>query len=225
MSGQQARGRYRTRLVEGQLLATVLVLLVVVLRFRLREELTLQPMWLVPAVTLALLGVLLVSDWRDLEGRTWSRVVALVLVGLLAADSIWSSWLLVLNLVSTQPADAQQLIATSLQVLATNVVSFALLYWQLDRGGPAARERGVSTYPDFLFPQMTTEPGRHAPATWAPRLPDYLYTAFTAILAFSPTDTMPLTHRAKGLMTLQAVVAMLTLLVTLSRAINVLPGN
>src|SRR6185312_209243 len=104
------------------------------------------------------------------------------------------------------PPGVTQLLVGAGIVLATNVVTFGLLYWQLDGGGPGGRLRQASAYPDFGFPQTLTE--GLAPPAWQPRFPDYLYVAFTNILAFSPTDAMPLTHRVKTLMALQSLIAL-----------------
>ena len=106
-------------------------------------------------------------------------------------------------------------------VLTMNVITFALLYWQLDGGGPAGRVEDSAPYPDFQFPQTATS-GLAAPG-WQPRFHDYLYVAFTSVLAFSPTDTMPLVGRAKGLMAIQSVISLSVLVVVLSRVINILP--
>ncbi len=108
-------------------------------------------------------------------------------------------------------------------VLATNLITFALLYWQLDGGGPDGRAAGSDArYRDFHFPQQA-EPER-APPDWQPLFADYLYLAYTNVVAFSPTDTLPFTRRAKGLMTLQSVTSLTVLVVVLARVINVLPS-
>jgi len=117
---------------------------------------------------------------------------------------------------------ANRLLVAGALVLFTNVITFGVLYWQLDLGGPAGRVADATTYPDFQFPQMAT-PGLAAP-NWRPRFLDYLYVAYTNIVAFSPTDTMPLSRRAKALMTLQSVISVVVLVVVLARVINILPG-
>jgi hypothetical protein len=114
-----------------------------------------------------------------------------------------------------------RLLTAGALVLATNVVTFGLLYWELDGGGPAARTVGADRYPDFEFPQRATP--ELAPPGWRPLFADYLYVAFTNIVAFSPTDTMPLSRNAKGLMALQAMVSAAVLVVVLARVINILP--
>ena len=107
-------------------------------------------------------------------------------------------------------------------VLTTNIITFALLYWQLDGGGPAGRAVDPPAYPDFQFPQTATS-GLAAPG-WQPRFHDYLYLAFTSALAFSPTDTLPLVGRAKALMAMQSVISLSVLVVVLARVINILPA-
>jgi uncharacterized membrane protein len=117
---------------------------------------------------------------------------------------------------------ATRLLTAGALVLTTNVITFALLYWQLDSGGPAGRATDPLPYPDFQFPQTATS-GLAAPG-WRPRFHDYLYLAFTSALAFSPTDTMPLVGRAKALMAMQSVISLSVLVVVLARVINILPA-
>jgi hypothetical protein len=116
---------------------------------------------------------------------------------------------------------ADRLLIAGALVLTTNVITFALLYWQLDSGGPAGRAVDPLPYPDFQFPQTATS-GLAAPG-WQPQFHDYLYLAFTSALAFSPTDTLPLVARAKGLMAMQSVISLSVLVVVLARVINILP--
>ncbi|HEY7047796.1 MAG TPA: hypothetical protein VH373_11290 [Jatrophihabitantaceae bacterium] len=152
---------------------------------------------------LALLGALIAAN-----AAAAGRLVALVLDG---------------GKVNGVPLTAGRLLVSGALVLAANVVTFAVLYWQLDLGGPAGRAGRPNRYPDFQFPQTTTQ-GLAAP-TWQPRFSDYLYVAYTNIVAFSPTDTMPLTSRAKALMTLQSLVSVAVLVVVVSRVINILPSS
>jgi len=120
------------------------------------------------------------------------------------------------------PATVTQLLVGAALVLATNVVTFGLLYWQLDSGGPSGRLLRTEPYPDFQFPQTGTE--GLAPPDWQARFPDHLYLAYTNIVAFSPTDTLPLTHRVKGLMAIQSMISLAVLVVVISRVINILPS-
>jgi hypothetical protein len=59
-------------------------------------------------------------------------------------------------------------------------------------GGPFNRAAGTDPHPDFLFPQMVSP--EMGPEHWEPRYLDYLDTGFTNVMAFSPTDTMPLSR-------------------------------
>ena len=120
------------------------------------------------------------------------------------------------------PLTAERILVATALVLLTNVVTFGLLYWQVDGGGPALRLAEPPPFPDFQFPQTLTE-GLAAPG-WRPRFGDYLYVAFTNVVAFSPTDTLPLTLRVKALMALQSLISLSVLVVVLSRVINILPS-
>jgi hypothetical protein len=120
------------------------------------------------------------------------------------------------------PLTVYRILVAAGLVLLTNVVTFGLLYWQLDGGGPARRVAEPPPFPDFQFPQTLTE-GLAAPG-WQPHFGDHLYVAFTNMVAFSPTDTMPLTPRVKALMALQSLISVSVLVVVLSRVINILPS-
>lgn len=99
------------------------------------------------------------------------------------------------------------------------MIAFGVWYWELDRGGPHDRSTAAGQ-PDLLFPQMTA--GHLVAPTWKPGFFDYLYVSLTNATAFSPTDTMPLSQRAKGLMAVQALVALSTTALVVARAVNLL---
>ena len=121
----------------------------------------------------------------------------MILLGLLALANFVAVVLVLGSLVGGgSQMTGLQLLATAAVVLLVNVITFALVFWEVDCGGPVARamaDRRVT--PDFQFPQ--DENPELAPKGWAPALQDYLYIAATNSIAFSPTDAMPLTHRAK----------------------------
>ena len=97
-----------------------------------------------------------------------------------------------------------------------------MLYWQLDRGGPGARENREQVRPDWQFPQ--TGCPDNAPADWRPAFVDYLFLGYSTATAFSPTDALPLSSRAKLLMMLESTISLVTIVVVASRAINILGG-
>ena len=107
-------------------------------------------------------------------------------------------------------------------IWVSNVLIFALIYWEYDRGGPADRAAGAQDTPDLLFPQMTDE---HLAHDWEPTFFDYLFVSFTCASAFSPTDTMPLSRWCKALFTTESAVALLTITMVTARAVNILPGG
>jgi hypothetical protein len=142
------------------------------------------------------------------------------LIALVSADNIFSLVGLSNHLINGGLHNGRLLIASGAVLWLTNVLLFGLWYWELDRGGPAAREGAIDRIPDFLYPQMTEE--RWAPIDWRPSLLDYLYVSFTNATAFSPTDTMPLTPRAKVLMSAQSLTALVTVGLVVARAVNIL---
>jgi hypothetical protein len=148
------------------------------------------------------------------------RLLALLLIALVSTANLINLLLLVNELLKGNVMNGRELIVSSLALWTTNVIVFALWYWELDRGGPYARHQTEHREPDFLFPQMTT-PGAGTPI-WAPSFVDYLFISLTNATAFSPTDTMPLTVMAKALMGAQALTSLLTVAVVAARAVNIL---
>jgi hypothetical protein len=148
------------------------------------------------------------------------RELAFALLGLLWAGTTLGIACVIVSLMHWRPSGGQ-LLASAAVVLFTNVVTFSLVFWELDSGGPVKRAMAASRgRPDFQFPQ--DENPQLAPRTWSPALIDYVYVSVTNSIAFSPTDAMPLTHRAKLLMALEAGISAVTVLVVAARAINIL---
>jgi len=113
-----------------------------------------------------------------------------------------------------------QLLTSSVAMWILNVITFSLLYWQMDRGGPEARANDASPRPDWLFPQEGAP--QDVPPDWRPTFVDYLFLGFSTATAFSTTDLMPLTSRAKMLMMLESTISLVTIVAVMSRAINIL---
>ncbi len=80
---------------------------------------------------------------------------------------------------------------------------------------------GQATKPDWLFPQAAAP--EVASPDWQPLFLDYLFLGYNTATAFSPTDVLPLTRRAKMLMMLESAISLLTLVIVAARAVNVLP--
>ena len=180
----------------------------------------LGPRWLIPALEGVLLVALLFTiPRRQGRGESVLRALALTLIAVVTAANLVALGELIRALLEHSAAGGRALVFASVPIWLTNVIVFGLWYWELDRGGVAARLRPAHRRPDFLFPQMTV-PG--SSPGWAPQFLDYLYVSFTNATAFSPTDTMPLTPWAKLLMMLQSLASLLTVALVISRAVNIL---
>jgi uncharacterized membrane protein len=207
---------------ESRIPASIAILVALVLYVTLPRHLTLGPRWIVPVLELALLVPLLIMAPRRKqdEGRGL-RVAAIVLIAIINVANVASLVLLVHFLTTPgNKATGLELLAASASIWFTNIIVFALWYWELDRGGPHERLKPTHRAPDFLFPQMVT-PGC-AGSGWSPQFIDYLFVSFTNASAFSPTDTMPLTPAAKMLFLVQAVTSLLTVALVAARAVNIL---
>ncbi len=197
------------------------IVLFVVLPHRL--ILGLGPNWLIPVFEgLLLISITIAHLNASTRDSTQIRAIAIVLIALINVANVVSLAELVNDLLDGTKAGGRTLVYASVPIWITNVIVFALWYWELDRGGPVARQHQDRRHPDFLFPQMATP--QAAPLGWTPTFFDYLYTSFTNATAFSPTDTMPLTAWAKLLMMVQSLASLLTVALVISRAVNILGG-
>ncbi len=175
---------------------------------------------LIPALEGALIAVLLIANPGHISReQSRLRVIGISLIALTTVANVISLTELLHALLYGTKAGGRPLVYASVPIWLTNVIVFGLWYWELDRGGPAARQEPSHRRPDFLFPQMST-PG--SSPGWVPDFLDYFYTSFTNATAFSPTDTMPLTAWAKMLMMLQSLASLVTVAVVVSRAVNIL---
>jgi uncharacterized membrane protein len=176
--------------------------------------------WLVPSVEVVLLVALLTFDPGEYERRRrWGRPTVIALVVLLVCAALWATIVLVYDLINGTGVSqsATRLLATGGLVWLGNNLAFALLYWLIDSGGPMARLRGEVPI-DFAFTQQMSP--ELVPNGWRPRFFDYLHLGFTNATAFSPTDVMPLTLRAKYIMLVQSTVALALFGLVVARAVN-----
>jgi uncharacterized membrane protein len=202
--------------------ASLAIVVCAALYFVLPAKFTLGPGWLIPVLEGAILVPLsIAAPRRVIDESRWTQIAAVALIALANFANLVSLILLIRLLISNgKEITGPELLFSSVAIWVTNVIVFALWYWELDRGGPDDRLRPEHEPPDFLFPQMTT-PGC-APGGWTPGFLDYLYVSFTNATAFSPTDTMPLTPWAKVLMLLQAAASLITIAIVAARAVNIL---
>jgi uncharacterized membrane protein len=190
----------------------------VVLPFTLIQGL--GPRWLVPAFEGVLLVALLVTDPHRLDrAESNLRLLSLAMIAVITVVNVVALGQLIRALLDSTVTGGRALVFASVPIWITLVIAFGLWYWELDRGGVTARMLENHRRPDFLFPQMSVP---EASPGWAPKFLDYLYVSFTNATAFSPTDTMPLTSRAKLLMMVQSLASLVTVALVISRAVNIL---
>jgi uncharacterized membrane protein len=201
----------------GQLAIFVALLLYLALP----PKLTIGPNWILPAAEVVLLGALVAATPRRGQTRRRRRDVAIVLLLIATTANLVALGLLTHYLIAGGHARGADLVGGGVVIWCTNLLLFAVWYWELDRGGPLAPDEQRSPLaPDFLFPQMTDD--RYAAPGWKPRFGDYVYVSLTNQSAFSPTDTMPLTPRVKLLMGVQGVASLVTVGIIVARAVNIL---
>ena len=198
------------------------IVVVIAFQLSLPSKLTLGPDWMMPLIEGAVLATLLVVGPIRLDARSRDvRWISLTLIGILSAANAFTLGLLIHHLLKPGDlTDGRTLVFSAFTVWATAVLSFGLWYWELDRGGPVQRCFPDHGPPDFLFPQM--ENPSVTKQRWTPIFVDYLYLSFTNSTAFSPTDTMPLTGRAKLLMGVQATSALIVSILVIARGVGVL---
>jgi hypothetical protein len=215
------------RRTQGELRWPVTVITVagIVLQTAVPSRLVLiRPSWVLPAAQAALVIALLVANPHRINRESAVvRSLALILATLLSLANGWSLGKLAVSIVGGKiHLAAGPLLVTGGVIWLTNVVVFALWYWEFDRGGPVARAIDTKRYPDFQFVQMTSPP-EQVPPDWEPAFADYLYLAFTNASAFSPTDVMPMSRWAKLAMTVQSVISIVTVALVVARAVGLLP--
>jgi hypothetical protein len=198
------------------------VLGAIALTFLLPDSVRLGPKWLLPLIEGLLLVAVLVGDPGRIDRRSRAlRAISVALVFVLAFATLWATGQLINDLIHGGPEtnSASDLLEAGTVVWVSNCLAFALLYWELDGGGAAARAHGAADHLDLAFPQQLNP--HIAMPNWRPRFIDYLYLGFTNATAFSPTDVMPLVPWAKITMAVQAVISLAILGLVIARAVNV----
>ena len=201
------------------------ILVVLFLLTVLPHHVQVMPVWVFHVAATAIL-VAMAAVALTPANTLWRRIERLLIM-LLAVAYIANTIVELADLIGVitlhpSKSNAFSLLSSSVAIWVANVLTFSLLYWQIDRGGPYARASKLSVKPDWLFPQAATP--EDVPPDWRPLFLDYLFLGYNTATAFSPTDVLPLTRRAKMLMMLESTISLLTLVIVVSRAINVLPS-
>ena len=200
-----------------------LAVLAVVVLSQLLPRTLVFPYRVAPVAEIVLLVAVIISDPGKID-RVSPRVhaLSLTLIVVIAASALFATGLLIDELIRGGQATQSggTLLAAGGGVFLINCVAFALLYWELDGGGPAVRAHGMPAYPDFAFPQQQSP--ELAPLGWRPQYVDYLYLGFVTAVTFGPADVLPLRAWNKLAMLLQSASSLLLLGLVIARAVNVL---
>jgi len=202
----------------------VAIIVVAGLHVALPARYRVHPVWLFPAVVLVLLAVLVIGDPGRIDRqKTWMRIAIGAVIADITLANLLGAVRLVVEILTNNKLFANQpggLLAAGAVIWATNVIAFGLWYWDLDRGGAAARAHRPYDNPAFVFPEMQN--AGYAPPDWVPRFVDYLALAFWTATAISPTDISAIRPWAKLLMMLEASGSIVLAALVIARAINVL---
>ncbi len=203
----------------------LVILLVLFLIATLPGRVTALPVWV---SYLAALAVIVPMAAVGLTGGNtlWlgsERMIIILLATTYGANTI-AELADMIGVITLHPSgnNAFSLLSSSVAIWVANVLTFSLLYWQIDKGGTYARASASKVKPDWVFPQPATP--EDLPPNWRPLFLDYLYLGYNTATAFSPTDALPLTRRAKMLMMIESTISLLTMVIILSRAINIIPS-
>jgi hypothetical protein len=223
MTEAEARAEGRREAAPAALLSLLVLVALAFVSWAREWELLGLPwwIWLLVAVPALLLTIDLSLTRRGV-GLVRTRRAALLLLGLLVLGNLTALGILVAGLVTENSSDLTggELLLTGFAIWATDVIVFGLWFWEMEAGGPAARiQADRRTASDFRFPQ---DDDPSPDADWRPQVWDYLYVSLTNAIAFSPTDTMPLSLHAKALMGLESAISAVTVLLVAARAVNVL---
>jgi uncharacterized membrane protein len=196
--------------------AQAAILLAILLQLTLSESLRVGPRFLVAGLELLLVfGIGYTGPRRHKEAATTHRTISVLLIGLVSMANAGQLALLIRALINGSTLPGKSLLTGALAIFLTNIIMFGLWYWELASPGLSGHHEGDQDE-HFLFPQNAND------KNWRPSFSDYLYVSLTNGTAFSPTDTMPLTHAAKALMSAQALISLLTVVLVTARAVNIL---
>lgn len=179
--------------------------------------------WLFLTVIVALLLVLIIGDPGRIDRQSrWLRRITGTTIGLISAVNATAAVRLVVSILGTVPFtnSANVLLACGGAIWLTNVIVFALWFWDFDRGGAAARARGSAQQVAFIFPEMTNS--KYVAAGWYPKFIDYLFLSFATAMAFSPTDVSAIRPWAKVMMMAQEAISLVVAVLVVARAVNIL---
>ena len=189
------------------------------------RSLGVDPFWLFPLASAVLLvASLAVYEGRDEPGKLL-RILSFLFIALLVAANAVSLVLLVRGVFVGSTLAPPALLFTGSRSGSST--------WPSSRcctgNWTAAGRRRAPTATSGATPTSSSRSTRttrrsSAPDDWKPSFYDYLYVSLTSSIAFSPTDAMPYTRRAKLAMAAENLLSFATLAVIVARAVNIARG-
>ena len=179
--------------------------------------------WAFTVVIVVLLGVLILGDPGRIDRDSrWLQIMTGSLIGLITAVNASAAVRLLAGIITGEKftTDANLLLASGGVIWLTNVIAFGLWYWDIDRGGAAARARRAAAMPAFVFPEMAN--AEHVAPGWYPKFVDYLHLSFSVATAFSPTDVSAVRPWAKLMMMAEEAISLVVAVLVIARAVNIL---
>jgi uncharacterized membrane protein len=179
--------------------------------------------WLFLVLVVVLLAILIIGDPGRIDrDRPWLHNLTSVLIGLISVANADAAVRLVVGIVdvSSFTQNAKVLLASGAAIWLSNIIAFALWYWNLDRGGSAARAAGTGGRPALMFPEMLHP--QHVDPDWYPKFVDYFHFAFATATAFSPTDVSALKPWMKLMMMAEEAISLVVAILVVARAVNIL---
>jgi len=179
-----------------------------------------------PVMLGAFLGILIIGDPGRIDRDVrWLRVTSGAMISVITFVTFVTVVRLVIGILTRASfASAGQLLEIGAIVLVTNMIAFALLFWHMDAGGPAARYHGrPEPRRAFVFPEVDLPELQDT--HWYPQFIDYLALSFNTCTAFSPTDVSAVRHWAKLLMILESSMSLTIVTLVLAQAINSLGSS
>lgn len=199
----------------------ILVVAAVIMQFILPQTFSAEPRQIIAIISFLLVIALSFTTPKEAVFQSIGRRInVIVLVALLGMANTYSLYRVANQLLEGKISNGRDLVLTALNIFLTNIVVFALLYWEIDGGGPGKRKIAKNHERDFMFPQHNLTDSESK--KWMPTFVDYFYVSSTNAMAFSPTDAMPLSRRIKMLMLTQSIVSLTTIALIISRAVNIL---
>ena len=188
--------------------------IVILLQFLLDSALTVLPRLIIAGVEVFLLLILMVLAQMDTRSAV-RRSASILLLALITFGNILSLILVGMSLFGSNSLDGKNLLISAFSIFITNIIIFGLWYWEMDY-------RRTDKPLHFIFAQEGAPDSRHINDNWDPTFFDYVYISVVNATSFSPTDTLPLTHKAKLLMTLQSIISLIIVVLVTARAVSII---